>query len=477
MAQNMFKYAATVANIYTIASNVLMPLDVRILLTNLRNPHITTINTKKPVEIVIFDRTYSKNEMDAIIQNCILNTSFSCGFVTCDDEKVEDENTTNENIDSLQAWKLYKNVVLGGTFDRLHNGHKIFLTEAIIHCSQKLTVGVTDTNMLSSKLLWELIEPCSNRIMNVKDFLEDVDSSLIYDILPIDDMYGPTKSDPNLDMIVVSEETERGGEKVNEYRAKLSMNILDIHIVKLLSDQKSKPYEEKKISSSNQRIRLLGRRLKNPDFCRRHQRPYIIGLTGGIASGKSSVATKLKGLGAGLVNCDEIAHDLYLPGKKCFDLIRTTFGQTILNKEGFIDRAILGNIVFNNKEKLTELNRLVWPIILEEAMSMVNKLYAEGFEIIVMEAAVLIQANWGHRCHEIWTCIIPAKEAIQRVMKRNALTEGEIEKRIKIQPSNLDQVRAANVVFCTLWSHEVTYEQVERAWNDLQKYLKHGAQS
>lgn len=78
-------------------------------------------------------------------------------------------------------------------------------------------------------------------------------------------------------------------------------------------------------------------------------KPYIIGLTGGIASGKSSVAEKLKKLGAALVNCDKIAHDLYLPGNKCFDEIVNNFDSTILKSDGFIDRKILGHIVFNDK--------------------------------------------------------------------------------------------------------------------------------
>lgn len=78
-------------------------------------------------------------------------------------------------------------------------------------------------------------------------------------------------------------------------------------------------------------------------------KPYIIGLTGGIASGKSSVAEKLKKLGAALVNCDKIAHDLYLPGNKCFDEIVNNFDSNILKSDGFIDRKVLGHIVFNDK--------------------------------------------------------------------------------------------------------------------------------
>lgn len=86
----------------------------------------------------------------------------------------------------------------------------------------------------------------------------------MYDVVPINDMYGPTKSDPSFEMIVVSEETKRGGDKVNEMRVKNNLNKLDIHIVKLISDENHRNHEESKVSSSNHRIRLLGTRLRPP---------------------------------------------------------------------------------------------------------------------------------------------------------------------------------------------------------------------
>ncbi|KOX70265.1 Bifunctional coenzyme A synthase [Melipona quadrifasciata] len=350
--------------------------------------------------------------------------------------------------------KTYKNVVLGGTFDKIHNGHKIFLSEAVLRCTEKLSIGVTDTNMLSAKLLWELIEPCSTRISNLRNFLEDIDSTITYNVVAINDMYGPTKYDSTFNMIVVSEETKRGGDKVNEMREKNNLSKLDIHVVKLISEENHKSYEENKISSKNKVLK-----------------PYIIGLTGGIASGKSSVAKKLQKLGAALVNCDKIAHDLYQPGKKCFDMIVETFGSCILKPDGFIDRKALGNIVFNDQTQLNKLNNIVWPVILEEAKKEINHFHTKGFDIIVMEAAVLIQAKWQHECHEIWTCIIPQEEAIRRVVERNGLTEVDAKLRIQAQPSNVEQINEANVVICSLWSHNVTEEQVEKAWNELMAFL------
>lgn len=143
------RYAQTISNIYIDTSTISARLDVRVLLTNIKNPALSIINTKKPVEVVIFDEICSKKEADTFIQDYLANTSMSCSFVSfVDDQKLD---KTDDVTDCIKTEKTYKNVVLGGTFDRIHNGHKIFLSEAVLHCTEKLTVGVTDTNMLYGK--------------------------------------------------------------------------------------------------------------------------------------------------------------------------------------------------------------------------------------------------------------------------------------------------------------------------------------
>lgn len=119
--------------------------------------------------------------------------------------------------------------------------------------------------IFSGKILWELIQPCTQRIKEVKEFLNDVDPSITYNVVPINDMYGPTKEDPTLEMIVVSEETKRGGDKVNELRLQKNLSKLDIHTVELAIDKEVDSKDmEAKISSSNHRIGLLGTRLRAP---------------------------------------------------------------------------------------------------------------------------------------------------------------------------------------------------------------------
>lgn len=111
---------------------------------------------------------------------------------------------------------IYKHTVLGGTFDRLHNAHKLLLSEAALRSSNKVTVGVTQENMLVTKTLWELVEDLDIRISSVRNFLTDICSDLTYDVVPISDPFGPAIVDPTMEMIVVSQETLKGGQKVNE---------------------------------------------------------------------------------------------------------------------------------------------------------------------------------------------------------------------------------------------------------------------
>ncbi|KAI5635214.1 dephospho-CoA kinase domain-containing protein [Phthorimaea operculella] len=375
---------------------------------------------------------------------------------------------------SEESVQTYDYVALGGTFDRLHNGHKILLSQAVLRSTKHVTVGVCDVNMIQSKKLWELIEPVEKRIEAVLNFLKDVNPDLEYNVLPIQDMYGPTKDDPRFQLIVVSEETARAVEKINERRRENGLNPLDKYVIGLAEDthEKRSEEEEVKVSSSNQRMRLLGTLLRppqhNPNI---PDWPYVIGLAGGIASGKSSITEKLKLKGAGVINCDLLGHELYAPGLPLNRTISETFGKHVITETGEVDRKKLGEIVFGDKAQLERLNRIIWPEIIAEAQRRIAALGAEGYRVVVMEAAVMVRAKWYHYCHQLWAVIIPPEEAIKRLEKRNNLTEAEARQRIESQPSNLEQVSLANVVFSPYWSYEYTQGQIDRAWDQLQDYL------
>ncbi|NXS13196.1 COASY synthase, partial [Neodrepanis coruscans] len=136
------------------------------------------------------------------------------------------------------------------------------------------------------KVLPELIEPYELRAAKLREFLEDVKPSLQYDIVPLADPFGPSITDPDLQCLVVSEETRRGGEAVNRKRLENGLPELALHEIQLMKDPDHSQNEEEKISSSSLRQRLLGTLLRPPrQDPALPSRPYVIGLTGGTGSG------------------------------------------------------------------------------------------------------------------------------------------------------------------------------------------------
>ena len=164
--------------------------------------------------------------------------------------------------------------------------------------------------MLKSKKVADLIEPTDTRIQNVQTFLQEIRGQANDQVVPISDPFGPAITDEKLSCIVGSQETKRGCEKINEIRSQKGFPTLDIILINLVDDtchdQQVSMIEETKVSSSNKRIRLLGELLKSP--LKEVSLPYVIGLTGSSASGKSRIAGYLQDLGAGVVDCDALGH-------------------------------------------------------------------------------------------------------------------------------------------------------------------------
>lgn len=389
------------------------------------------------------------------------------------DENIDLQNSTFSNIpEEKSTFRTYKSVCLGGTFDNLHNGHKFLLNTAQLCCTDSVTVGVTDINMIKNKVLWELIKPVEQRINTLRQYLKESDPTLNYNIVPISDPFGPSTEDPLLESIIVSKETLKGGNKVNEVRSSKNMKPLDVIVIDLVNEEnKEASHEEDKVSSSSLRMRKLGTIIRQPKEKNLPKQPYLIGLTGGIASGKSSVASKLAGLGAGTINCDLLGHKAYENNTgHCFKEIINYFGTEILTQDKKIDRKKLGAIVFNDKEKLNKLNSFVWPEVKKLVDCEIKKL-SVNHKVIVLELALLLEANWDENVHQVWVCIIPPQEAILRLKNRDGLDEKDALSRINSQMTNTERVQRANLVFCTLWESSFTMMQAQKAWAELQKLL------
>lgn len=468
-------------DIYSSSAAVCGNIDIYVLqgnITNVKNENFH-YNLRSKLDVILTDNQEQLNTNEQFLSKFVQSTfqasthniKFQC---LCDINSVGMEDLPSES----SGIQTYRRVVLGGTFDRLHLGHKILLGEGCLFAEENLTVGVTTGEMNLKKSLPELIQPTPVRIDSVVQFIETVKPQIGHRVVPITDMFGPTITDPDLQCIVVSDETKKGGDIVNQERQKKGYSALDVYVIDLVQDQCHGQFEEAKISSSSLRKRLLGT-LINPVKPNKSipSSPYVLGLTGGIASGKSAICKRLQGLGAGTVDCDKLGHQAYAKGTVGYDKVVGTFGSGILNSDGEVNRRSLGAIVFSDETKMQTLNKIVWPEIAKLATEEVRKFGAEGKAVVVLEAAILLRAGWEELCHEVWGCVIPVKEAVERLHDRNNLSEEEAMKRIHLGVTNSELVSKSNVILCSEWEYEYTQQQVEKAWSLLMERLHPTVQS
>ncbi|XP_070565476.1 bifunctional coenzyme A synthase-like [Ptychodera flava] len=469
--------SSLVTSIYSNAANVCQNLDVRVMLHNISNRqlnHQLPWQLGRDVEVVLTDFPKSGNGLQQFIR-AGYSVKVDVEVKHLEDCKLED--ATSESTE--ESMTSYKHIVLGGTFDRLHNGHKILLSESCLLAEEKITIGVTDGAMNRKKTLCELIVPVQQRIDDVVGFVKDVKPWILYDqsVVPIIDPFGPSIVHPDIECIVVSEETQKGGDMVNQKRIEKGLSKLDVYTIDLVEDTHHAPHEESKISSSSQRLRMLGLLLKPPlDRPELPQVPYIVGLTGGSASGKSSVCRRLEKLGAYVIDCDKLGHKAYEPGTETYQKLIKEFGQDIVAETGQINRRALGAKVFANKSRLQILNQIVWPEIARLAKEQIAECSNKGIKVCILDAAVLLEAGWIDFVHEVWVSVVPKDEAVKRIVERDGLSEERALQRVESQISNSERVASANVVLSTLWEPEVTQLQVEKAWEQLQARISSSTQ-
>jgi dephospho-CoA kinase len=193
-----------------------------------------------------------------------------------------------------------------------------------------------------------------------------------------------------------------------------------------------------------------------------------IGLTGGIGSGKSTVSKILATLGAHIIDADIVGHEIYLPGKAAWKQVTEAFGREIVAEDQTIDRKKLGAIVFSSPDVLARLNAIVHPIMFEEIRQRIQAKRAEGFPApIVVEAAILIEANWLPLADTVWVVEADKDTAIRRVAEQRGMSAADAEARIANQLSNGERRKHAQVVIQNNGSLQALEQQIQQAWDQL----------
>lgn len=195
----------------------------------------------------------------------------------------------------------------------------------------------------------------------------------------------------------------------------------------------------------------------------------VIGLTGGIASGKSTAAEQLRELGAVIIDADRLGHRVYEPGTPGFQAVVNEFGHDIVAGDGTINRQILGGKVFGNQEQMDRLTGIVWPEIRRLAAEEIREHRRAGTGVVVLEAAVLIEAGWTDLVDEVWVVYVKQAVARERLMARNGLSAEQAQARIDSQISNRERFEFATVRIDNSDSLDQLTKRVEARWKQLQK--------
>ena len=180
--------------------------------------------------------------------------------------------------------------------------------------------------------------------------------------------------------------------------------------------------------------------------------PPVVGLTGGIAAGKSTVSERLRARGAHIIDADRVGHRVLMrEGGEAHEAVVAAFGAEILDEAGEIARPRLGRLVFADRPRLAELNRLTHPPMAERMRREIEDLRARPSPppppFIVLDAAVLFEAGWDALCDEVWTVSTPPGRALERLVARNRLSPEAARARIEAQLGNAErEARADRVI-------------------------------
>ncbi|MFS9219319.1 dephospho-CoA kinase [Streptococcus sanguinis] len=194
----------------------------------------------------------------------------------------------------------------------------------------------------------------------------------------------------------------------------------------------------------------------------------IIGITGGIASGKSTVTEFLRQQGYKVIDADQVVHELQEPGERLYQALLSAFGPAILQEDGRLDRPKLGAMIFGNPELLAQSSQIQNQIIHEELAGR-RDLLEEMEDIFFMDLPLLFELQYEDWFDQIWLVDVTEETQLSRLMTRNGLSQEEAEKRIAAQLSLREKRKRADVLIDNNGPREATRQQIRDALQKLER--------
>jgi dephospho-CoA kinase len=191
---------------------------------------------------------------------------------------------------------------------------------------------------------------------------------------------------------------------------------------------------------------------------------YLVGLTGGIASGKSYVASLLRVLGAGIVDADEVAREVVVPGSLGLDQVVAAFGEEILLPSGELDRSKLGRIVFEDPKKRIQLEGILHPLIKIRTTKLISEQISD---VVVYAVPLLVEADVDYPFDSIITVEAGIDNQVSRLIKSRSMDEGEARARVAAQTNSAGRKAKADFVIDSSGTKQQTKQQVELLWTQL----------
>jgi dephospho-CoA kinase len=193
----------------------------------------------------------------------------------------------------------------------------------------------------------------------------------------------------------------------------------------------------------------------------------IIGVTGNIGSGKSTVCQILKRLGAVVIDADKLGHQTYRPYSSTWQEIIDAFGRAIVGADNEIDRQKLGQLVFSCPASLARLNRIVHPQIRKTALDKISSCRRQKVETVAFEASLLIEAGWKDLVNTIWLVVTSEEKVIQRVVHNKGNTEASILARLKTQMPVQEKMEYADELIYNDGNLSQLEARIEELWQKM----------